>query len=155
MLHVVLASFLSGVFAVPLFHEGTTFLLYENFFWLQGWFGLPDGFRPLSSGFSMRLMPPVGLPELLNLMFWGGMWGLALGTFQRLVRPPALLTGFLFGSLLCTAVGFAPGYGERGLPFWVAGYAPNWLRTALINGAWGWGAAALMQAAAINRRFLH
>jgi hypothetical protein len=94
------------------------------------------------------------MPELANLMFWGGVWGLALGALIRLLRAPALLSGFLFGALLCTAVGFAPWHRERGLPFWSVMFAPNWLRMALINGSWGWGAAALMQAAGINRRFL-
>jgi hypothetical protein len=154
MWHVFLTSFLSGAFAVPLFHEGMTFLLYENFFLLQRVFGLPDGFRPVSAGFEMRLMPPVGMPHLLNLIFWGGVWGIVLGTLLRLGRLPALLTGCLFGALLCSAVGFAPWYGERGLPLWTMAYAPNWARTVLINAAWGWGAAALMLAGDLNRRFL-
>jgi hypothetical protein len=153
MWRILLTGFLAGAAAVPVFHEGTNFVLYHAFRALQPVLGLAEGFRPPAQGFSLRLAPPLGLPELLNLIFWGGCWGVLLAAVLRLIRPPLLLTGFLFGSLVCTGVGFAPYYGERGLPLWSVIYLPNWLRIALVNGAWGWGAAALMQAQGLNRRF--
>jgi hypothetical protein len=153
MWRVILVGFLSGAAAVPLFHEGTNFLIYHNFRWLQALFGVAEGFRPLSPGFSLRLAAPLGFPEVLNLAFWGGSWGVLLAATLRLLRAPALLTGFLFGALVCTGFGFAPSYGEKGLPFWTVIYLPNWLRIALVNGAWGWGAAALMRTVGLMDRF--
>ena len=70
-----------------------------------------------------------------------------------MLRLPALLTGFLFGALVCTGFGFAPSYGERGLPLWSVLYLSNWARIALVNGAWGWGTAAFIQAAGLTERF--
>jgi hypothetical protein len=153
MWRIIITGFLCGAAAVPLFHEGTQFLLYHQFPWLKATLGAADGFRPLAPGFSLRLSPPLGFPEVLNLAFWGGCWGVLLAAVLRLLPAPALLAGFLFGSLVCTAFGFAPHYGERGLPFWTVLYLPNWLRIALVNGAWGWGAAALMRTAGLGRRF--
>jgi hypothetical protein len=152
MWRTLVIGFLCGAIAVPLFHEGTNFLLFHNHFWLRMTLGVPEGLRPPSPGFSLRFAPPIGLPELLNLLFWGGSWGVLLGFVLWLLRPPVLLTGFLFGALVCTGFGFAPYYGEQGLPIWNVIYVWNWVRVALVNGAWGWGAAAMMQAAGLEAR---
>jgi hypothetical protein len=153
MWRLIVTGFLCGGFSVLVFHQGTNLLLFRSFGPLQALLDLSPGFRPPSTGYSLRLAPPLGLPELLNLVFWGGCWGVLLAATLRLLRPPLLLTGFLFGALVCTGFGFAPFYGERGLPLWSVIYLPNWFRVALVNGAWGWGTAAMIQASGLTRRF--
>jgi hypothetical protein len=153
MWRILVIGSICGCFAVPIFREGTTLLLYRNFETLQAVFSLPLSFRPVASGYQMHPVRPLGLPALVHLMFWGSIWGVILAGVIGFTRLPPLLAGFLFGALVCTAFGFAPHVGEQGLPFWSIIYLPNWARTALINAAWGWGAAGMMAAAGLLQRW--
>ena len=54
---------LAGALAVPVFHQAPVLLLH-----LAG--QIP------TFPWSMRPVPPLNVPTLLNQMFWGGMWGI-------------------------------------------------------------------------------
>ncbi len=150
MTKVLVAGFICGALAVLVFHQGTNFLLFHNFAFLKG-LGLPDGFRPAGPGFSLRPVPPLGVPQLASIAFWGGLWGIILAALIRYARFPDLLTGFLLGAVVCTVVGFSVFAGFRGQPMWAGGNTLTWARVMLVNGAWGWGAAFLMRPPGVAR----
>lgn len=144
MKKVLLLGFLCGALSVLVFHQGTVALLHYQFPAIKAVTGLPDAFRPANGGYNLRAIPPLGVPQLLSTMFWGGLWGIALAALLRL-PVPRLLVGFLFGAVICTLVGFTLVAGLRGQPMWARGDLLTWARVMLINGAWGWGTALLLQ----------
>jgi hypothetical protein len=137
-----LLAFVAGAIAVVVFHQGTLFLLHHQFPLLQA-IGVPTAFRPPGAGYSFAPTRPLGVPQLLSIMFWGGLWGIALAWTTR--RAPDLLGGFLFGAILCTLVAFTLVPYLRGAPMWGGGNIVAWLRAILLNGAWGWGTALLLR----------
>jgi hypothetical protein len=150
MKKVLVGGFVCGALAVLVFHQGTNFLLFHNFAFLKG-LGLPDGFRPMGPGFSMRPVPPFNVPQVASIAFWGGLWGIVLAALTRYGRLPDLLTGLIFGAVVCTVVGFSVFASLRGQPMWAGGNTLTWARVMLVNGAWGWGAAFLMRPLSVAR----
>ena len=48
--------------------------------------------------YSMKSVPPYGMPTIVNQTFWGGLWGLLFAALADMLPPwPLLLLGFLFG----------------------------------------------------------
>ena len=139
----ILLGFLAGFLAVLVFHQGTVFLLHH---WGNA---VPAVVRVLGRtagpGFSMAGVPPFGVPRVISLAFWGGIWGILLaGLVHR--RPWSdLLIGFLFGAVAATLVGFTLVARLRGVPMCAGGNLQTWLRVGLLNGAWGWGTALLLR----------
>jgi hypothetical protein len=88
--------------------------------------------------YSMRGVPPYGVPTIVNQMFWGGLWGLLFAAIADLVPPwPLLLLGFLFGVLgpvLASWFVVAPLKGTSIAAGWVP---QRMLAGLLINGFWG------------------
>ncbi|MBU8543085.1 MULTISPECIES: hypothetical protein [Roseomonadaceae] len=144
MKKVLLVGFLCGALAVIVFHQGTLYVLYHQFALIK-MLGVPDAFRPGAAGFNIRPVPPFGVPQVLSLAFWGGVWGIVLAGLIRWGRLPDLLTGFLLGAVICTVVGFTLVAEWRGVPMWAGGNTIVWARAALLNGAFGWGTAFLMR----------
>lgn len=66
-----LPAFIAGALAVLVFHQSALGLLHLV--------GLTS-----RTPFVLGGVPPLGVPQLLSLMFWGGVWGLAL---LPLLRP--------------------------------------------------------------------
>ena len=60
--HLVL-GFIAGALATLVFHQGMVLILNTA------------GIIPVQP-YSMRPIPPFGVPALLNSMFWGGLWGI-------------------------------------------------------------------------------
>ncbi|WP_439596864.1 hypothetical protein [Falsiroseomonas sp.] len=145
MKKVLLVGFLCGALAVLVFHQGTLWVLYHQFPLIKLLPFVPEAFRPASPGFSIRSVPPLGVPQVLSAAFWGGLWGILLAALIRWARLPDLLTGFLLGAVVCTVVGFTLVAQLRGVPMWAGGNTIVWARAALLNGAFGWGAAFLMR----------
>lgn len=145
MFRILAGGFICGMLAVLVFHQGTQFLLYHNLPRLNALFTVPDGLRPADSGYIVRLVPPLRLPYLLNVMFFGGLWGILLAGLIRLARFPGFLTGLLLGGVICTLSGFSHIPGTRTVPFWDFQFTTVWLQQAIINGAWGWGTAGMLQ----------
>lgn len=151
MKKVLLVGFLCGALAVVVFHQGTLFLLYHQFALVKLIPGVPDAFRPGGAGFNLRPTGPWGVPQLASLAFWGGIWGIVLAALIRFGRMPDLLTGFLLGAVVCTVFGFTVVAQMKGLPMWAGGNTVIWARAALLNGAFGWGAAFLMRPFSVSR----
>lgn len=125
-------GFVAGVIAVLLFHQIMVFILS-----LIG--------MTASTPYSMRPVPPFGVPTILNQMFWGGLWGVVFALIvDRLPRTwPLWAVGILFGWLgpmMVTWFVMAP---IRGNPV-AAGWVPSrMLVTALIAGSFGLGVALI------------
>lgn len=121
--------FIAGALAVPLCHQVVVAILNAV--------GFID-----RSPFSFAATKPFGVPELISLSFWGGVWGLILMLVAgRLQGAKFWIVAVLFGAIAPTLVaGFvvAP---LKGLP--AGGNAKMAMAGLLINGAWGLGTAAL------------
>lgn len=138
-LRVALVGFLAGVLAVLTFHQAMIGLLH-----LGGW--LPNG------PFPMRPVPPLGVPLVASLAFWGGVWGM-LAAAVVAARPgwPPVLVGVIVGAVLCVLAGFTIVAALRGQPL-MGGYdVARWWRSIAINGTFGLGLGLFLAGA---RRFV-
>ncbi|HEX8663059.1 MAG TPA: hypothetical protein VF744_03400 [Beijerinckiaceae bacterium] len=97
--------------------------------------------------YSMSPVPPLGVPAVLNLAFWGGMWGIvwALVVDRMPRRWPLWLAGLIFGALAPTLVGWFVVNPIKGLPV-ANGFNPArmWIGP-LVNGVWGLGTALIYE----------
>lgn len=150
MLRILIGGFICGVLAVLVFHQGTVQLLHHALPLLERAVALPEGLRPAEPGYLMRVVPLLRLPELLVVCLFGGLWGILLAALLRTSHMRDLRTGFLFGALVCTVVGFTTVPGLRNVPLLDLAFAAAWLQTILVNGAWGWGAAGLMRVGGVT-----
>jgi hypothetical protein len=98
-----------------------------------------------SGPYSLRPVPPLGVPAVLNLTFWGGVWGVAWAfVADRMPRNwPVFLAGFLFGAIAPTLVGWFVVAPLKGQPI-AQGFnlARMWIGP-LVNGVWGLGTALI------------
>lgn len=108
---------------------------------------------------SMTPIPPFGMPQILNGMFWGGLWG---GLFalihDRLPGGFAWLKGLIYGLLIVVfsnwlILPFIKGtlLGQKNQAFFAGGDPQRLLSGALILGGFGI-ATALIYHALANRR---
>ncbi|MBL6456212.1 hypothetical protein JMJ55_12835 [Belnapia sp. T6] len=126
-----LLGFLAAVLAVLTFHQGMWGILH-----LLGMMPRPP--------YPMNPVPPLGVPLLVNLCFWGGLYGLVYGlVLPRLPRAPGWLLGLGLG-LLAALVGWFVVAPLKGQPI-AAGWVPaRMLLSVLINGAWGIGVGIIL-----------
>ena len=96
------------------------------------------------SGPSAAYAPPTqpfGIPAVLSLAFWGGVWGILFALVQLAFPRGGRYWGaaFLFGALFPSLVAWLMVLPLKGLPAG-SGLHPAVLATAfLINGVWGMG----------------
>lgn len=121
-------GFCAAVLAVLIFHQGMWAAL--NVANLPG-LGMP---RP----YPMDAVPPLGIPRIVNLCFWGGLYGIAFGLLFPRIGMPSWLAGLLFG-VLAALVGLFVVPAIKGLPVGGGWEVLRWVRSFLINGAWGLG----------------
>jgi hypothetical protein len=94
----------------------------------------------------MAATSPLGVPQVLSLAFWGGVWGIVLVTTDRRLprRGGAVLVGALFGALAPTLVSWFVAAPLKDQPL-AAGGDPRAMATGvLVNAAWGAGTALLL-----------
>ncbi len=88
------AGFIAGALAVLIFHQGMYFIMAQ--------FGVPLRGAP----WRMTPMAPLGVPVLLNAMFWGGLWGMVFAAIcDHLPGRQAWLKGLIFGILFPMLLG--------------------------------------------------
>lgn len=126
----LLVGFLAGVWAVAVFHQLAVFVL--------GVVGLADG--PV---YSFRPTTPLGVPQVISQMFWGGMWGIVFAaTADRWPqRWPVALIGCVFGIVGPSLFGWLVVAPIRGQPIMAGGNPQRLLASVLINGSFGLGLA--------------
>jgi phosphotransferase system glucose/maltose/N-acetylglucosamine-specific IIC component len=122
------AGFIAGFLGVLIFHQLMLGLLHL--------IGLTAG-QP----FSMRPIPPFGLPAVLSSAFWGGVWGIVFAmVHQRFPRGSAYwVAAFLFGAIFPTLVSWFIVLPMKGMPVGNGWQPAGMLTGFLVNGAWGLG----------------
>ena len=91
----IAAGFIAGALATLIFHQGLYALMQMGGLPLQGkpWSMVPDA-------------AAYGLPRLLNLMFWSGLWGLLFAyLYHQLPSRMGWLKGLIFGMVFPMLLG--------------------------------------------------
>ncbi len=119
---LLLLGFVAGFIAVPLGHQIMALAL---FYTIPGR-NFPWNMAPNKGAFNM--------PSILNLSFWGGVWGVLWALVEPYVPKGWLywVIAIVFGGLGATAVGAFVVTSIKGLPLG----SISWIGL-LINGAWG------------------
>ncbi|HEY6844569.1 MAG TPA: hypothetical protein VI391_10390 [Thermoanaerobaculia bacterium] len=130
----VLFGFIAGFLATILFHQVVLELFHLG------------GMTPRAA-WSMQPVPPFGVPSVISLSFWGGVWGIILVlVFARVHGAAYWIGAILFGAILPTLVAafvVAP-LKHQPMP-----HTPAMAMLGLaVNGAWGFGTSLFYRVAA-------
>ena len=130
---VWLKAFLAGFFSTLIFHQGLLAILHAA------------GASPRAP-YALDPVPPLGVPAVLSLAFWGGVWGILLWlVIAGAVGPRYWLLALLFGAVAPSAVALLIVLPLKGQPAG-GGWKPVVIVGALLlNGAWGIGVALFMR----------
>jgi hypothetical protein len=128
-------GFVAAVISVLIFHQGMWALLHV--------LAVPGLTMP--PPFPMDHIPPFGVPRIVSLCFWGGLWGAAFGAVWR--GPPSSYwwAGLILGAI-AAATGLIIVAAIKGLPIGGGWNLMNWIRSLLINGSWGLGVGLILTA---------
>jgi len=131
----MILGLLAGAASVFVFHQGALAVLRAA--------GLTT-----RAPYSLQPTAPLGVPQVLSLAFWGGLWGLALVSTDRRLprRGAAVLVGALFGALAPTLVAWFVVAPLKDQPLAAGGVPSAMLTSVLVNAAWGAGTALLLLA---------
>ena len=123
-------GFVAAAISVLTFHQGVWALLY----YLGG---MP---RP---PYPINAIPPLGVPLIVDLCFWGGLYGAVFGLLRPRFTLPLWLCGLIVGIIAALVSMFivAP---IKGMPIANGWMAWPIVRSFLINGAWGLGVGLIL-----------
>jgi hypothetical protein len=98
--------------------------------------------------FSMAATQPFGVPAMLSLAFWGGVWGILFAKIEGRFPPRGAywVVAFLFGAVLPSLVARLVVLPLKGQPMGGSWHPPLLLTSFLINGAWGIGTGLFLRA---------
>lgn len=120
--------FVAGTLAVPLGHQIALWVLHAIRFVDR-------------APFAMAPTKPFGVPAVVSLSFWGGVWGLLLGmVLSRAHGTRYWLVAVLVGAIAPTLVAGLVVNPLKGLP--IGGNSKMLLTGLIINGVWGLATAA-------------
>lgn len=123
-------AFAAGFIATLAFHQGLFALLHFA------------GVVPVPA-YNFKPVPPLGVPAVLSLAFFGGLWGFAAAWLIRNDDGARYwLKALVFGAIAPTAVAMLLVFPLKGLPV----VPKTVIGGLLLNGAWGLGVALLMRA---------
>lgn len=121
-------AFISGFLATLVFHQGLFALFYLA------------GMVP-SAPFNLAPVPPFGVPAVVSLAFFGGLWGMVLWALVGRMAAPAFWSLMvLLGAIGPTAVAMLVVFPLKGLEV----SAQSWIGGLILNGFWGLGVAAFL-----------
>lgn len=131
----IIISFLAGFFATLLFHQPALGLLRLA--------GLTD-----RAPYNMDPTVPFGMPAVISLAFWGGVWGIALWLLIRNRVGSVAYWGWalVFGAFAPTLVAGLVVAPLKGQPLAGGGSMSMIVMGLIVNAAWGLGAALVMRA---------
>jgi len=130
----ILFGFTAGFLATLIFHQ-----LCVSVLWALG-------VSPLAP-YSTAVTKPVGLPAVISLAVWGGIWGILFAVIHG--KFPAnsgyWVVAFLFGAIFPSLVALVVVLPLKGQPLG-GGWRPLLLLTVfLANGAWGIGTGLILR----------
>jgi hypothetical protein len=126
-------AFAAGFLSTLVFHQGVILV-----FHLLGVFPrMPWNFAPV---------PPLGVPSVISLAFWAGVWGIALWPLLKGASGAAYwMRAVVLGALGPTLVAFLIVVPLKGGSIG-AGWDPKlWIGGFIVNGAWGFGLALFLR----------
>jgi hypothetical protein len=130
----VALGFIAGFLAALIFHQIGIWILHTT------------GVIPFGA-WATTAIPPLGVPQVISLAFWGGVWGILFVLIERGLAP--LTPGYwisatLFGAIFPTLVLMFIVFPLKGRPLG-GGFPENLIATLLIvHGLWGLGTAVFL-----------
>ena len=122
-------AFFAGFLATLVFHQGVIALL-----WLAG--------AIAAAPWDMTSVPPLGVPKVISLAFWGGLWGLPVWWLIRRWRGVShWLAALVAGAVGPTTVAMLVVFPLKGLDV----NTTTVIGGLMVNGAWGLGVACVMR----------
>jgi hypothetical protein len=125
-------AFIAGALAVPVFHQIVLLLLYLS------------GIVPFAP-FSFAPTKPFGVPDLLSLSFWGGVWGVV---FQLTLPRWFSGTAYWIAAIVAGGVALTLVFMFVVWPLKFGGLPPGMVGLFIIgfilNAAWGLGWALFL-----------
>ena len=88
--------------------------------------------------FPMAPTTPLGVPKMISLCFWGGLYGAVFGLALPSLPRPLWLSGLVLG-IIAALVGMFVVTAIKGLPIGFGFALIPWIDSLLINGFWGIG----------------
>ena len=125
--------FIAGFIATLIFHQGLLGLLYAA------------GISPRAP-FNLAATAPLGIPQVVSLAFWGGVWAVALAPLLAKLRASRWWLGWIVaGAIGPSAVALFIVFPLKGMAM-AGGWDPKLIIGALLlNGAWGLGCAVMLR----------
>ena len=127
-LRIALLGFIAGALAVLTFHQVG--------FWIATQLKLVN-----ASFYSMRPVPPFGVPSIVSAAFWGGLWGIAAASLVP--RLPGVLKGplgwVLFAVIVVDLVNWFVVAPLKGAPIGYGWRAPGVYVVVVVYAFWGFG----------------
>ncbi len=123
-------GFIAGAISVLTFHQGMVAALHLV--------GLTQ-----SAAYRTTPMPPLGVPMIVDLCFWGGLYGLAFGLLLPRFTWPLWVCGLVLG-VIAALVGMFIVAPLKGNPIAAGWHAWPMARSVLVNGFWGFGVAVIL-----------
>ena len=131
----LLVGFIAGFLATLIFHQLTLAFL-------RG-----VGVAPFLP-YAWTPTEPFGIPAVLSLSFWGGVWGIIFALIHGMFPRGAgyWVAAFLFGAVLPSLVALLVVLPLRGRPMGGGWYLPLLVTAFVANGAWGIGTGVFLKA---------
>lgn len=126
----IVLPFLAGFLATIIFHQMAVAILHAA------------GFTPRAA-WEMQPAPPFGIPAVISLSFWGGVWGaIMIPLIDRYRGSRYWVAALVFGAVLPTLVAWFIVAPIKHQPI-AAGWKPaSMVLGPIVNGVWGLGTAA-------------
>lgn len=133
-MQIYVRAFVAGFLSTLVFHQLLYGLLHVA------------GILP-NAPFNMDPRPPLGVPAVLSLAFWGGLWGMGIWYLMRHAAGRAYwIRAIVFGAIFPTAAALLFFYPiKNNWSFALAANPGYWLIGFLLNGFWGLGLALLLR----------
>jgi len=125
----VLLGFLAGFLGTIVFHQIAVALLHAS------------GVTPRAA-WLMTPVPPFGVPSVISLSFWGGVWGaIMIPIVDRLPGTKYWIVSIVFGAIAPTLVAWFLVAPLKHQPI-AGGWKPAALTIGpIVNACWGFGTA--------------
>ena len=127
----LLLGFVAGFIATLTFHQCMLWLLHLG------------GIAPRAP-YPMNGVPPFGIPAVISLAFWGGVWGaLMMPVINRQRGTAYWIAAVVFGAFLPTLVAWFVVAPLKHQPV-AGGFKPKAMMIGpIVNAAWGFGTALI------------